>query len=102
MTAFANFNWDETKPLQTLYINLTLTKARKYLRNWEIKLEERDEFIASLKYDEDSAALLDKMMTATKNIWEQYLSILNELEKEEGSGSVKGGGIESLSESGRI
>lgn len=96
------FNWEEIKDIQDEFLNLTLTKARRLLRTWELKLEERNEFIASVKYDGDTAALLDKMMAATENIWKQYLSILNEVEKEEGQGNVKGGGIESLSETGRI
>lgn len=96
------FNWDSVKNLQNEFLRFTSTKAKKLLRNWEIKLEERDEYISGLKYDEDTAEHLDKMMAATQKIWEQYLSILNEVEKEEGAGSVKGGGVESLSESGRI
>lgn len=96
------FNFDKYKHLQDFYLKLTSSKAKKLLRNWELKLEERDEFIASLKYDEQTSVILDKMMAATKGIWDQYLSILNEVEKEEGHGSVKGGGVESLSESGRI
>jgi hypothetical protein len=97
-----DFNWEEIKPLQDFFLKLTMSKARKLLRNWELKLEERDEFISTLKYDEETTVLLDKMMGATKGIWEQYLNMLNEVEKEEGAGSVKGGGIESLTESGKI
>lgn len=97
-----DFNWDSIKNLQDLYIKVTLKKAKRLLRNWEIKLEERDEFIASIKYDIDTSELLDKMMSKTEAIWESYLRILNEVEKEEGQGNVKGGGTESLTESGRI
>jgi hypothetical protein len=96
------FNWDSVKHLQDFYIKLTTSKAKKLLRNWELKLEERDEYIGNLKYDDDTAEHLDKMMSKTQSIWEQYLSILNEVEKEEGAGNVKGGGVESLSETGRI
>jgi len=98
----SSFQWTLYEIEINFIIDLTTSKARKLLRNWELKLEERSNFIASLRYDADTFKMLDDMMSASKKIWDEYIKILNEVDKEEAGGSVQGGAVESLSESGRI
>lgn len=98
----SEFRWDDYKPQMDLFLNITLSKARRLLRTWELKLEERSDFIAALSYDENTYEMLDDMMSATEKIWKQYLSILTEIEKEENAAAVQGGAVESLSERGEI
>ena len=65
-----------------------------------MKLEERANFIASLSYTADTFELLDKMMSASSKMWEQYLKCLKDVEAEQGI--TMGGAQESLSEKGLI
>ena len=97
-----DFRWEDYKEQQDAFLKYTTSKARRLLRTWELKLEERDEFISSIRYDADTAKMLDDMMASTEKIWKQYMSLLQEVEKEEATGSVQGGAIESLTEQGRI
>ena len=96
------FKWEDYKEYITLYEDLALSKVKKKLRNWENKLEERDEFIRSIAYNEITFEMLDKMMSNSKKIWDEYIKTLGEIDKEENEGVVKGGALESLAEQGRI
>lgn len=83
-----------------LLTKLILSKKQKFLIDWEMKLEERANFIASLSYTADTFELLDKMMSASSKMWEQYLKCLKDVEAEQGI--TMGGAQESLSEKGLI
>lgn len=61
-----------------------LTKTQMSLFNWEKKLEERDAFIASHPYDANTYEMLDKLMSSTPKLWDQFFSLQKQLEKEEG------------------
>lgn len=63
-------------------LSYLLTKSQRLLSQWERKLEERDAFIHSLPYNEDTYEMLDKMMANTAKMWEQYLSILKKASQE--------------------
>lgn len=78
-----------------------LTKAQRSLLNWEEKLEERDLFMASKSYDDDTYEMLDKMMMQTSKMWDQYSSILKAFSQESES-QVRGDVEESLVEKGLI
>jgi len=94
------FNWTKYKPEIELYRELALSKAERFLINWEQKLEERDGFIASLKYDENTYELLDKMLKETKKMWDQYQSCLKDVEDEGLKSQVQGGAELSVSDKG--
>lgn len=88
---------DTIKKIETFL----LTKVEYLLSNWERKLEERDEFIHSKPYDEDTYEMLDKMMASTAKMWEQYLSIRKKAIQEE-EAQTEGDSELSLSEKGII
>lgn len=46
----------------------TLSKPQRLLVNWEQKLHQRDEFIASLDYSAETFDLLDKMIDKTPKL----------------------------------
>lgn len=92
------FNPEENKDLIKTYESLFLTKVQKSLRNLELKLEERDEFIASHKYDENTYEMLDKMLAASDKLYKLLAAAIAEFEKEEIAETVKGGVIESATE----
>lgn len=79
---------------------LSLTKTQYALFNWEKKLEERDQFIASQPYDFSTYEALDKMMAQTSKLWDQYFSLVKQLEKDQGK--TRGDVEESLSDRGII
>ncbi|MGL5079227.1 MAG: hypothetical protein ACRDBG_25785, partial [Waterburya sp.] len=74
-----NFKFDPTLVKQIS--SKLLTKAQRSLMLWEEKLIERDEFISSLSYAE-SHELLDKLLTSSAKMWQQYEQILERLTKE--------------------
>lgn len=77
-----------------------LSKPKRYLRQWEEKLEERNEFIASKSYNENTYEMLDKLLAQTDKLWSQYLKIRKAVESEDSTtlGDIE----ESLSEKGLI
>jgi len=46
--------------------------------------------------------MLDKMMAATDKMWKQYISIMEEVIKEDTGSQTRGGSEESSSEKGEI
>jgi hypothetical protein len=94
----SNFNPEQYKEEIKKYESLFLTKVQKSLRNLELKLEERDEFIASHKYDEMTYEMLDKMLAASDKLYKLLAAAIAEFEKEEIAETVKGGVIESATE----
>lgn len=94
--------WEDYKEEIKLFESLNYSKVKRQLNNWQNKLEERDEFMAKTQYDETTFEMLDKMMASTDKMWKQYLSIMEEVNKEDNEGITRGGEEESLSERGII
>lgn len=80
------------------YIKLIYSPSRKHLLDWDIKILERSEFIASQKYSIDNYEDLDKMAANTAKIYDTLKNIKEALSKEEGEGNLKGGGMNSLND----
>lgn len=82
------------------YKKLTDTQARRQLRIWSEKMDEKSRFMAELKYDAKTWKMLDEMLKSNKDLYTEY-SRIEKLILSEGSGdSVEGGSEESLSEKG--
>jgi hypothetical protein len=99
--------------LHVEYERIYLTKARRALRAWENKLNERQKVFDTTKYiigltNEDgklvgsNVEILDKMFERTTKIWDQYFKIQEAIEGEGTGNGVKGGGQESGSDTGQI
>ncbi len=98
------------------YIKLQDTPAKRALREWDQKMIERARFIKetpftldSYEYNEDTgkqvkvagtAETLDKMMGATKKLYDDYERILKSLSETEADVENLGGGKTSLSDEG--
>lgn len=80
------------------YIKLQFTAAQRQLREWDKKQDERSQFIANLKYDLNTYEDLDKMAVNTKRIYDTLKTIKEELSKEDGNGTAKGGATPSLND----
>lgn len=98
------FDWEDKliKDLIHVYTELVLSVPEKALRNFNLKLIERQTFIDNTKYDMENADQLDKMMLNTSKIYSQYEEILHMFKEEKNSGKTKGGIKESASEQGLI
>jgi len=98
------FNWEtkEIKELYTEYYERCLTVAEKMLRNFNLKLVDRQQLIDKTKYDMETADQLDKMILNTGKIYSQYEEIMNMFKQEQANGKTRGGIKESAGELGLI
>jgi hypothetical protein len=103
----------ELKEHRDLYEELMLTPAMRSLRVWEKKIKERDSVLEETPYmvgmTDDNGKLvgsnvevLDKMFERTPKLWDQFFKIQEALSNEEAGNSVKGGSLESLTDTGEI
>lgn len=99
-----NFNWEtpEMKTLVSAFKEFCMTKAQRFLVEWESKLDERQAFIANTEFTLATADDLDKMLSRTDKIWDQYRACLKDVEEEDAKGSVRGGATESATEQGML
>lgn len=74
-----------------------LSKAERSLLLWEQKLHERDALIAQIPYTMENFEDLDKLVTNSGKIWDQYFKIQDQLSKEQET-RTEGDIEESLSE----
>lgn len=104
-------NKEDIEVLAEAFINLQDTPARRALRDWELKIQQRAKFIRETDYtldyyEEDAkgklitkkgtADQLDRMMGNTKKLFDDYQRILKDLSTEEAEDGVMGGEMESL------
>lgn len=97
---FFKVNWadaaDDIALLTKIFIK---NKKLQILIGWERKLEERQAFLDSLPYDSNNYELLDKMMSQTYKMWQQYMLATKDADSTD---SAEGGGEESLNEQGKL
>src|SRR5690606_6317190 len=96
-----NFYLDNKEELDVLiedYLRLMYSPERRHLMDWDKKLLQRSQLIASIPYTLDNYEELDKMAANTPKIYKAISDLKAELDKEEGEGSLKGGAMESLSD----
>ena len=94
---FKIFSQDLDAPLIERMINVTHSKAKKLLRLWEDKLEERQLFINTTPYDKGTYEMLEKIIPPTAKMWQEYYRLKKEAE-EDTEQSVRGGTEESFLE----
>lgn len=97
----SNFYENNKKELDVLiadYYKLQFSPSRKHLIDWDKKILERSEFIATQRYSFETYEDLDKMAINTNKIYDTLKALNEQLNKEEGSGSLKGGAVSSLND----
>lgn len=97
-----DFDWDAYANIIEAYISLNMSKSERSLLIYETKLEERDTFIKDTDYTLDNAASLDKIISATKSIYELIKKLRDDIKKEKDVGETKGAMEESASEKGLL
>lgn len=83
-------------------LSILLSKPQRLLKSWEKKLEERDEFINSVSYSPTTYEMIDKMLSLTPKMWEQYLKIQSQVAEENESTKTLGDTELSLLDKGVI
>ena len=75
---------------------------KKALTRWRKKLDERDDYMESLSYENpDDIPVIEKFLGNSKSVWDAYWQAEKQLKKEEGS-LVSGDQQESATEKGFI
>lgn len=95
---FYSENKEELDILIEDYLRLMYSPERRHLMDWDKKLLQRSQLIASIPYTLDNYEELDKMAANTPKIYKAISDLKAELDKEEGEGNLKGGAMESLSD----
>lgn len=97
---YTQINWEDEsiKKLVAGYEHRLLTKLQQSYVRLLSKLEQRDDFIAKTPFTEKNAPVLDKMFANSSAIYQQLLTIENDLSAEKKSGQIKGGRTESAAE----
>ncbi len=93
--------WESRPETRAKISKFLLSKPERLLDGWEKKLEERDEFMHSRPYNEDTFEMLDKMMALTDKMWSAYLKIQKAVTSE-GESQTVGDTELSLSDKGVI
>lgn len=82
---------------------LSETPSQRHLRQWVKTLEDRTTFLEEVEYDLTNYKSLDDMAANTAKLMDTFKKLQDMILKEEaGVGSVKGGGQESLADTGEI
>lgn len=95
--AAVSFDLKKLAPTAEKLKQFVLSKAERSLLLWEQKLHERDALIAQIPYSMDNFEDLDKLVTNSAKVWDQYFKIQDQLTKEAES-RTEGDIQESLSE----
>jgi hypothetical protein len=72
------------------------------MMQWERLMSEKDTFLSTLKYDEETAEMIEKLLLSNSKLYKEYEDITSRLIQDGNEGQMLGGGIESLSEKGEI
>ncbi len=93
-------NYSKYKKQEKLFEECVTDYGQKFMRAWKKKLEERDEYWASLNYKDDELRL-ERLLSNTNAIWKAYREAEKEMKKDEGT-KVSGDLVESATEKGFI
>lgn len=89
-------------PLIELYCKLSDSPAKRQLRMWNKKMDEKTAFLDSVSYDLNTFEAIEKMWATNSKLYKEYETIMKDLSKENNEGSVRGGKEASLSDKGEI
>lgn len=96
------FPWSKIEPQIAVFEEHMLSQAKRVLRIWNTKMEERATFIMGTKYNLDTIDILDKAMGNTKKLYEEYNRIQDMLKDDGMKERSKGGKELSATDKGDI
>lgn len=74
----------------------------KQMCEWERLMNEKTEYMRTLKYNADTADEIEKRLLSNTKLYSEYEEIMSRLVQEGEGGTMMGGGMESLTEKGEI
>lgn len=83
------------------YTYLQRNSANRYLDDWDMKMEERREYIKSLEYNAENCELIDKLLINTDKLILQRDKIIQQINKEKDT-SIRGNMELSMLETGEL
>lgn len=92
---------ETVKTLEKAFVDYKLSYINKRYKFYQTILEQREEYMSTLSYD-NNANTLDDMLVRTPKIWSEFIKIKKELDAEDELGHVQGGREESASEKGLL
>lgn len=92
----------QPKELLEAYQTVTDTSARRQLRVWNKKLDEKSFFMKELKYDAKNWKMIDEMLKTNKELYDSYFKIEKMIANESAGDQIEGQGEESLMEKGLL
>src|ERR1035437_472182 len=91
------FDTDSIQKLAETYQTITDTAARRQMRVWHKKLDEKSTFMKSLPYDIKNWKIIDEMLKTNKELYDSYAKI-EKMIMNESTDTVEGGSEESMME----
>lgn len=91
------FDWNEHRKVITAFKKDCKTKIEKELEYWEIELKTRRVYQRSLPWETERKEK-DEMLRTQKQLFQDYLSVVAEVNKERAEGRLYGGTHKSLLE----
>ena len=92
----------QDKAVLEAYQAVTDTPARRQLRVWNKKLDEKSSFMKGLTYDQKTWKMIDEMLESNKSLYDSYFKIEKMISNESSGDAMEGGGEESLMEKGLL
>jgi len=74
----------------------------KQMTEWERLMNEKTEYMKTLKYNSDTADEIEKRLLSNSKLYSEYEEIMARLVQEGEAGTMLGGAMESLTERGEI
>lgn len=96
------FKWKTLEPAIKMCEKLILTPAQRQLIDWARLMNEKNEYMKTLKYNGNTADEIEKRLLSNGKLFDELTRLTDLLHKEGSGGNIKGGSVESLSESGEI
>lgn len=84
------------------YKSLVITPAQRQLNEWNRIMDDKSRLLSIMKYDISNWEVIEKMLGGNSKLYAELQRIQEVLNQEDGEGSVRGGSLESASESGII
>lgn len=78
------------------------TPMEKQMEQWKRFIHEKNELMSTLKLELENWEVIEKMLLSNGKLQDEYDKIMKRINQEEDSGTVMGGAVESLAESGVI
>jgi len=96
-----DFNWSEVE-MHIKAWDIFKSVPMKQMTEWERLMNEKTEYMKTLKYNSDTADEIEKRLLSNSKLYAEYEEIMSRLVQEGEAGTMLGGAMESLTEKGDI